>query len=757
MAPGNIPPPSPMKLTGDVSSNWEIFRAEFEDYALATELLEKSEVVQAATLRTVMGAECRHIYKHNLALTDEQRADTRAILDALEEYFKPAKNVIYERYNFGICKQEEGEPIDSFVTRLREKAATCEYGELKDDLIRDKIVLGIADENTRRRLLRERQLTLNSAIDTCRMAELTNQRLKSMIQDAPPLDCVNAMRQQSTKQPSPTDTVPIQCRYCGSNHRAGREHCPAFGKQCKACGTSNHFARVCLKSKKKRTESKLHKIDDIQQDNTDIVSDDLYATEHIGSMRAKGKKWYVKLHIQGKLQQCQLDTGATCDVMSLNNKMSLAPKTPLLPSSTKLKLYSGQLMPSLGLFSTSCSINDKTHNLEFEIVKTDQPPLLSGSTCERLGLVQFTIPANLHALSSTTTCSNNSSILTKETLLARYRDVFYGPIESVPGEVHFDLDEAVRPMQCAPRNVPVAMKAAVKAQLDQHQADGHIAPVTDPTDWISNMVIVKKPDKLRLCIDPKHLNTALRRSHYIMPTLEDVLYKLPKAKVFTLVDARDAFLQCRLDEESSLMTTFWTPWGRMRWLKLPFGVSVAPEVYQRKQHELLAGLNGVEPIADDILVVGCGDSQLEANQDHDIKLLALMNRCREVNLKLSAKKLQFKVSAVRFHGHILSAEGLKADPEKIKAVIDMPTPSDAKAVQRFVGFVTYIARFLPGLSELCEPLRRLTDKGTVWHWLPKHDRVIQEIKHLVTSAPVLQYYDVSKPVTIQSDASQHGL
>lgn len=111
--------------------------------------------------------------------------------------------------------------------------------------------------------------------------------------------------------------------------------------------------------------------------------------------------------------------------------------------------------------------------------------------------------------------------------------------------------------------------------------------MSEPTEWISNMVIVRQPEKLRICIDPKSLNLALKRSHYIMPTLEDVLYKLPKARVFTLVDARNAFLQCK--------STFWTPWGSKRWLKLPFGVSVAPEIYQRKQHELLAGLKGVEP------------------------------------------------------------------------------------------------------------------------------------------------------------------
>lgn len=113
----------------------------------------------------------------------------------------------------------------------------------------------------------------------------------------------------------------------------------------------------------------------------------------------------------------------------------------------------------------------------------------------------------------------------------------------------------------------------------------------------------------------------------------------------------------------SFLTTFWTPWDPKRWLKLPFGVSVAPEVYQRKQHELLTGLDGVELIADDILLVGCGDSDDEAVRDHDTKLLARMERCREVRLRLCLGKLQFKVKEVRFH--VLSTEGLRPDPEKV--------------------------------------------------------------------------------------------
>lgn len=107
MAANSIPLPEAMRVSGDVSSNWDNFRAEFEDYSLATGLNEKPAAVQAATLRRVMGSECLHVYKHNLNLTEEQKSDTKTILDALEAFFRPSKNVIYERYIFGCCKQED--------------------------------------------------------------------------------------------------------------------------------------------------------------------------------------------------------------------------------------------------------------------------------------------------------------------------------------------------------------------------------------------------------------------------------------------------------------------------------------------------------------------------------------------------------------------------------------------------------------------------------------------------------------------------
>ncbi|XP_034058782.1 uncharacterized protein K02A2.6-like [Gymnodraco acuticeps] len=699
----------------------------------------------------------------NVTLTEEQKKDPKTILDALGDYFKAAKNVIYERYTFGCCKQGPDEPIDSFITKLREKASSCEYRDLKDELIRDRLVLGIASESTRRRLLRERDLTLPTAVEICRLAELTESRMRLIESPQAQVDSINSMvdrqggRRKIQWKTAERNTAAEReqqwtCKYCGNGHKRGREQCPAYGKTCRACGVSNHFAKVCQASSRAEKTRKVNVVEDVQQTEGDSdTSENLYnVTEYVGNVKAPGRKWFVHLHLNKKRQLCQLDTGATCNVMGRQFKEKLSPKTALQPTRTRLKLYSDTYMPSLGKFHTDCVVRGKIHRLVFEIVNTKQKPLLGGAACTDLGLVKFTIPRELLPAEVNTIDASQSMPLTKEMLLKDFHDVFHDPIESVPGNIHFDLNPEVTPVQCSPRNVPVALKARVKEELDKHVKAGNLTPVTEPTAWISNMVTVAKPDKIRICIDPKPLNQALLRSHYHMPTLEDVLYKLPKARVFTLVDARDAFLQCKLDEESSRLTTFWTPWGRMRWLKLPFGVSVAPEIYQRKQHELLSGLAGIEPIADDILVVGCGDTDAEAEEDHNTNLRALMQRCRAVKLRLSERKLQFKLKAVHFHGHVLSTEGLKIDPEKPQAVLDMPTPTDAKAVQRMIGFVTYLAKFLPGLSEICEPLRRLLDKDTAWHWLPKHDDAIREIKRMVTNTPVLKYYDVTKPVTIQS-------
>ena len=209
------------------------------------------------------------------------------------------------------------------------------------------------------------------------------------------------------------------------------------------------------------------------------------------------------------------------------------------------------------------------------------------------------------------------------------------------------------------------MRNKVHETLEQLVNEGVIKPVTDATDWVSSMVVMQKPNgQIRLCLDPKDLNVAIRREYYPMPTIEEVSTRLNKARFFTVLDANNGFWQISLDDRSSMLTCFNTPCGRYRWMRMPFGINSAPEVWQRTMNQLVEGLKGTEVIHDVFLIVGCGDTYDEAGADHDRNLKAFLERARECNLRLNADKLKLKMTQVPYIGHLLTREGLRVDPKK---------------------------------------------------------------------------------------------
>ena len=167
----------------------------------------------------------------------------------------------------------------------------------------------------------------------------------------------------------------------------------------------------------------------------------------------------------------------------------------------------------------------------------------------------------------------------------------------------------------------------------------------------------------------------------------------------------------------------------------------APEEYQRRIHESLQGLKGIEDIVDDILCVGEGDTYESAVKDHERNLIALLERCREKNIKLNSKKLQLRKQEVPYISHVLTPDGLKPDPSKVKAIVAMPTPSGKKALQRLLRMITYLAKFLANLSDVTEPLRRLVDRDVQWHWTDTHKKSWKKsetVDHKGTSAEVFR-------------------
>ena len=206
-----------------------------------------------------------------------------------------------------------------------------------------------------------------------------------------------------------------------------------------------------------------------------------------------------------------------------------------------------------------------------------------------------------------------------------------------------------------------------------------------------------------------------------------------------------------LDYDSSLLTTMNTPIGRFRWTRLPFGIKCAPELYQRTMNEMLEGIDGAFAIMDDILIVG------KDTEHHDQILKQVLRRAQQYNLRLNFDKMRIRKTEVKYVGHLITSKGLKPDPEKVKAIKEMPEPQTKEEVKRFLGFVQYLAKFLPMLSDIEGPLRELTKEKILFHWDLPQQRAWDHLKKLCSEAPVLAYYDVNMPVLIQCDASKEAV
>ena len=190
---------------------------------------------------------------------------------------------------------------------------------------------------------------------------------------------------------------------------------------------------------------------------------------------------------------------------------------------------------------------------------------------------------------------------------------------------------------------------------------------------------------------------------------------------------------------------------------MPFGISPAGEIFQQRLDQAIADLDGVRTIADDILITGNGATMEDAIIDHDQKLKKLLDRCRSQQIKLNSDKVLLTKTSMPYIGHILTSNGIQADPGKIQAILNMQPPQDVAGVRRILGTVNYLAKFLPHLSEVSEPLRQLTKKEKPFHWDSTHNQAFGAIKHLITEPPVLKYYEPTRPLVLQCDASDHGL
>ena len=324
---------------------------------------------------------------------------------------------------------------------------------------------------------------------------------------------------------------------------------------------------------------------------------------------------------------------------------------------------------------------------------------------------------------------------------------------SLKGAYNIRVDPTVKPATHARRKVPIESKEAIDKELDYLIEEEIITEQVEPTPWVSSVTFLRKPnEEVRVCLDPSNLNKAIIREHHKPMTVEEIAHELAGATVYTKADALKAFLQIHLTHEASLLMTFNSHRGRLRFLWMPFGAKMSQDVFQLRMDAILEQYPGVIGIHDDMVIFGVDQ------QDHDANLINLLNVCQE-GFVLNSKKLELRRERVTFFRAESSAQGMHPDPKKVQGITEMTVPKDKQQLQSFLGMVNYMGTFIPNLSHHTEPLRAMLKKDNMFHWEDQQTRSFQQVKTLIAKANTtpLRYYDRNLLVTVQADASLRGL
>lgn len=246
-------------------------------------------------------------------------------------------------------------------------------------------------------------------------------------------------------------------------------------------------------------------------------------------------------------------------------------------------------------------------------------------------------------------------------------------------------------------------------------------------------------------------NKAIIREKHPLPTMEDMMPNLRHSKWFSKLDIKSAFHQLEISEGSRHITTFITKQGLFRYKRLMFGISCAPEIFQKVMEKLLLGCDGCIVYIDDILIFA--RDELE----HDQRLEKVLINLRNAGVKLNTNKSIIKVKSVVFLGHVLNEYGIKPSEERVHSIQNFRQPSTIEETRSFLGLINYVGRFIPNLSTIAEPLYRIIKQSNEFNWGEEQDDAFKKIKNMMFSVDYLGYYSPHDETFVIADASPVGL
>lgn len=497
-----LPPPPPFNFTnnlenvtsGNLSNEWDKWKSAFMVYYEACELAKKAAKVQINILLHVIGEQCREVH----AQFDGPFTSVTELLNSFEAFFSPKKNITVERHKFFTRTQKHGESIEQYAFELRRLASACEFKDLMDDLIRDRLICGIQENALRERLLREPDLTLKKSLEICNIAQISKLHAGAIKNESSEHEAYNYNITASNYQdqlifkdegsphgqvnwisnrggyrargaargrgrgwrpaaprPAPPrrSAAPAQTAGSSRNMTQYQQTVPyrnnKSGVQCPKCGFTHGgdmrcpaLGKMCLNCNNFNHFSRMCNVYDVQAEGpTDQV---------IFCFNDSRSDWSIELAFGSNLIKFKLDTGADVNVLPLKYLCQVGvDQQDLIKSCIKLKGYSGSDISVLGKCHLKVEYKQNFYILEFLVADVSSPPVLGRDSCSELNVVKLVLGIS---------CSQSNEY---EGIFHNYRDVFEG-LGCMPGEYKIELDSSIKPVVHAPRKMPVALKDNIK-------------------------------------------------------------------------------------------------------------------------------------------------------------------------------------------------------------------------------------------------------------------------------------------------------
>ena len=661
------------------------------------------------------------------------------LVKAIATHFNPKTNVEIQKYIFR-HKVQQSDNINEFYQELHQLAKTCNFMDMESE-IKSQLISGCKSAKVREKGLTNPEISLTNLLQFAKTTELAVQFSKQVAGDQ--LQQLGTHTSKKYKVPTNTKVVkksickPRQasiCRNCGGKwpHQGGQDKCPAKGKTCRNCGKLNHFAAKCKSTsysqKPTNTQTRVYCLEDADS-----------SEEFLFSFQTKSNMPRIKLNVLDITINFLIDTGASINVIDEEHYKKFKTLPKLNTSKSVVLTYNNSRINVLGTFETVVSFKQNQVKTLFHVLQGSNGCVLSYQLANSLKLISI---------------SDSINTITSE-IGKQFPELFQGLGKLKDHQVKLHIDPNVVPVAQKYRRIPFHVRKQLEKQLAQDEAQGVIEKATGPTPWVSPLVVVpkpKSPNEIRVCVDMRMANKAIKRERHATPTLNEIISILSDAKIFSKLDLNQGYNQLELAEESRYITTFSTHVGLFRFKRLNFGVNSASEIFQDTIRQVLNGLDGVLNVSDDILVFSPDQNT------HDKHLHAVFQRLKEKGLTLNSSKCEFNKTSINFLGHIFSADGVEPSPDKLKDILNLPIPQNASEVRSLLGMMNFCgSKFIHNYATLTHELRLLTKQGTKFVWESKHEKAFAKLKEHLKNTTPLAYYNQHEETHVFVDASPVGI